>query len=552
MAGTLDTAREAFASRQWEDAAEGLLAEDSRRGLDAQDVERLATSYWMLGEGNETIAGLARAHEAYERSGDTRKAVRIGLWLAFYLLTRSQPAQCLGWAMRCQRLLDGMPEPTPEHALALTPEAFALEFQGDQPHAEALFRRALEIARPLGDPEVVSIAAMGLAFSLVRAGGFDEAFVLLDEAIAILGSGATGPLTAGIVYCHAIECCHLAFDLPRAREWTAALTVWRSTEGDLVEFSGKCDAHRAELFRLHGAWDEAVEAARNAQAKYRAGDFTAGFSSFYEEAEIERLRGRYAEAEQLYAQALRCGWDPLPGLALLRLGQGRAAEAQALMRSSMLLGDAAYARQLLAARVEVELAAGDGDAAEAACQELASLAEQHATEWTSALAAVAAARIHLQAGRPRDALREADRGWTLWSRPGVPYEAARSLALKAEACLSLADPVTARFELDAARAMMAELGASPDTPEAPTAAPTATGAPTAPAHQPPSDAPLSPRELDVLRLVCTGLSNRDIALQLFLSERTVAHHVGAILAKLGAPSRTAAAAQAFRAGLVAS
>ncbi|ASN51514.1 helix-turn-helix transcriptional regulator [Sinomonas sp. R1AF57] len=553
MAGSVDTAREAFAGRHWDVAVQELVATDGRAPLDPPDVERLATSYWMLGRTAETIAALARTHDEYERAGDTRAAARVGIWLAFYLLIRAQPAQCMGWAARSQRLLDELPGPTPEHALALTPGAFALEFRGDQAQAEALFRRALKIARPLGNPEVISIAEVGLAFSLVRSGGFDEALGLLDEAIAIIGSGATGPVAAGIVYCHAIECCHLAFDLPRAREWTAALDAWRMAEGPLVEFSGKCDAHRAELFRLHGAWDDAVRAAHEAQEKFRAGDFSAGFSSFYEEAEVLRLRGRYVEADRGYAEALRCGWDPLPGLALLRLDQGRPAEAQSLLRRSTLRDDGAYRRQLLAATVEVELAAGDEDAAAAAWEELSRLAEQHGTPWTRALEAAAAARVLASQGRNVEALDAADRAWSLWSELGVPYEVARCLVLKARACLALSDSAPARLGLALARDILAELGARPALDGLPAdGGPTrASGGPTTPPAPPPSDAPLSARELDVLQLVCAGLSNQSIASQLFLSERTVAHHVGSILAKLGVPSRTAAAAQAFRTGLVA-
>ncbi len=273
--------------------------------------------------------------------------------------------------------------------------------------------------------------------------------------------GEISPIPAGIIYCAVIETCHLAFDLRRAHEWTRALDRWCDAQQKLVAFSGQCQMHRAELYRLHGAWTEAIDAAKTAQDLAFRGDRMATYGGFYEQGEIHRLRGDFDAAEAAYLHAQETGFPPQPGLALLRLAQGRPDQAQSLLRQAMDGADPDYRRQMLAARVEIELAAGDAPAARAAVEELASLCASIDMPLLHALAEQSQAAVLFHDGDPEAALVPLRRAWSRWLSLDAPFEAARCRALLARLCAALGDEESARLEREAARAVFSELGAAP-------------------------------------------------------------------------------------------
>jgi DNA-binding CsgD family transcriptional regulator len=346
---------------------------------------------------------------------------------------------------------------------------------------------------------------------------------------------------AGIAYCAVIHLCHLACDVDRAHEWTLALDHWCGAQPELVAFSGQCQTHRAELYRLHGAWHEALSAAQTALERARRGDRDAFWGAWYQQAEVHRLRGDVAAAEEAYRHARETGYPAQPGLSLLRLGQGKPRAAQTLIREAVEEADLFARRTLLPALVEIELAAHEAAAARRALGELRAATPDDAVPMLRAIVARCEGAVLLEEGDAR-AARERLRGaWVLWQELDAPYEAARCRVLVARACRALGDHETAAMELDAARAAFAELGAAPDVAIVDALAQAVGKA---------SSGPLTPRELDVMRLVAAGKSNRVIAGELYLSEKTVAHHLGNVFAKLGVTSRAGATAYAYEHGLV--
>ncbi|WP_077489751.1 helix-turn-helix transcriptional regulator [Sinomonas mesophila] len=544
----IDRGRSAYAERRWADAFEELTRAEREQGLAADDLQRLGTAALLVGRFEEGIGHLGRAHEDYVVLGDLRAAARCAAWLGMQLMSAGERAASSGWFGRAQSVLDELGEPTAEEAFLLIPQALRALFHGDPATALAQFTQCAEKAAAFGDRELQTLAVLGRGQATVRLGAVEEGMRLLDEALVSMMSGTVGTMASGIVYCSVIESCHAAFDLARAQEWTAALDRWRAGQGGLVRFSGQCQMHRAELFCLHGAWEGALEAARTAQGLYEAGDRNAGWGAFYQEGEVRRLRGEFEAAEAAYLRARRSGFEPEPGLALLRLAQGQPEAAFALLKRAAEHDDAVTRRALLPALVEAGLAAGDAGAARKAADELAAAARERPMPWVQALAAYAAASVRLAEGQPETALEEATDAWRLWCEVDSPYEAARSLVLKGRALLALGEDEAARLELSMAGAMFEELGAAPAlealgrlTPSSAASGPLAA----------PEEArgPLSPREREVLALVASGRPNRAIAAELFLSEKTVARHVSNILLKLGLGSRTAAAAYAFEHGL---
>nr|ALV86405.1 LuxR family transcriptional regulator [uncultured bacterium 14] len=343
-------------------------------------------------------------------------------------------------------------------------------------------------------------------------------------------------MVTGLTYCSVIDGCQQAHAMRRAHEWTAALAQWCQAQPEMVAFSGICLVHRAEIQQMHGAWAEALDEARRAMARCEAaGNRQAVGAAWYQQAEVLRLRGAFDDAEDAYGQASRHGRDPQPGLALLRAAQGRVREAARAIDVALRTTAQGWRRaRLLPAAVEILLQGNDIDAACNACNELEAIASGFGSEELMAAAACARGSIALASGQAHEALQSLQRAAQLWQQHDAPYLLARARALAAQARHALGDVDGSRLELDAARALFTQLGAMPDLARA-DVAPARSGRP----HG------LTVRELQVLRLVAAGKSNKVIAAELFLSERTIDRHVSNILAKLDVPSRAAATACAY-------
>lgn len=531
----LDLGRAAYRDQRWSDAIVGLDLADRDTATTAADLEHLAIAAFLVGRAADGVDWLTRAHQAHLADGDRAGAVRCAAWLGMLLVDIGDRARGGGWFARAERLVDEDPADRADHGFLLIPRALQVLYGGDGAGAARLFDEAGRLARAAHDADITALATLGLGQSQIMVGDTAAGMALLDEVMVAVTAGELSPIPSGIVYCTLLQSCRLTFDLHRAQEWTRALDRWCAERPDTVVFSGQCHAHRAALLLLHGAWADAEAAAEEGWARSERGDHDGVYASAYLRGEVHRLRGEEAEAEAAYERAARTGFDPQPGLALLRLAQGEPATARRMVLAAVDRVDPSERRALLGAIVEIQLGAGDTVAARAASDELRALARAGGTPMLHAIAEAAESAVLLAEGHAADALLAARHAWAKWRDLDVPFEAARCRVLAARCCRALGDEASAVMELDAARATFDELGASPVFSALETAG------------KPPGG--LSSREVEVLRLVAAGSTNREIAGALFLSEKTVERHLSNIFGKLGLASRSAATAYAFRHGL---
>jgi DNA-binding CsgD family transcriptional regulator len=535
--------RESFGRRQWKDAYARLSEADREEPLEPEDLERLATAAYLIGNAGESAAAWARAHHDHLKRGEDARAVRCAFWLAFGLFSHGERARAGAWVERGRQLLAVGQEECVECGYVLLPGAYESFLKGDVPGSYAAYCRAAEIGERFADSDLIALARHSCGRVLIRMGEITRGVAMLDQAMVEIEGGNLSPLVVGDVYCSVIEGCLEVFDLRRAREWTAALTQWCESQPDLVPYSGQCLVRRAEILQLHGVWPDAVEEARRACERFLRGpDQPAAGAAFYQRAELHRLRGELDEAEAAYRQASRYGRNPQPGLALLLLARGQIDAAKASIGGAATDAKSSATRsRLLPAVVEIALAAHDLAAARQAADELARIAGDLGAPLMHAAEAQARGAVLLAEGDAQGARTVLRQAWTTWQELEVPYEAARVRVLIGVACRNLGDPAGAEMEFDAARWVFQQLGAAPalESLEAQsrTDAVKAAGG-------------LSARELQVLRLVAAGQSNRAIATRLFISERTVERHVSNIFVKLDVSSRTAATAYAYEHKLV--
>lgn len=536
----LDRGRESYAAHRYTDAVNAVTDADQQGGLPAPDLEWLGTAAVLIGRPTDGIDTLTRAHEEFLLEGDVTGAARCAAWIGLHLMDLREPARSGGWFARAQRLVHEEPDPSSVQGLLLVPQALGALYAGDAEGAARAFDQVAAFGERFRDPDLAALGRLGQGQANIMLGQVNAGLVLLDEAMVAVTAGEISPIPAGIIYCAVLQSCHLAFDLRRAQEWTAALDRWCNDRPDMVAFSGQCQMHRAELFCLHGAWTSALEAARVAQDRAQRGDRNAFFGAYYQQGEVQRLRGEFEAAQTSYSHANQTGFEPQPGLALLQLAQGKVTPAQSMIRRAVDGADPATRRRLLAAVVEIEVAAGDATAARESADALAALCQEGTMPMLQAVADQSVGAVLLAEGDARGALNPLHQARTLWLELDAPYEAARCRVLTGRAWHALGDEDAALMEFETARAALVELGAEPALAELDALVREPAGA----------AGPLTTRELEVVRLVATGLTNRSIAGELFLSEKTVARHVSNIFAKLGLSSRAAATAYAYEHGLV--
>ncbi|MQA29550.1 MAG: helix-turn-helix transcriptional regulator [Luteitalea sp.] len=532
--------RRAYERRAWGDAYDALSQAGAAGPLAADDVERLAWSAMLTGRDESALEALERLHHLRLGTGETLRAARAAFWLALRCTSLGEVARASGWLGRAQRLVDSEGQDCVERGYLRLPSIFRLTAAGDHAAARAAAAEAVEIGEHYNDRELSALGRSYEGRALVRQGHLAEGLPLLDEAMVAAMSGDLSPIVTGLIYCATIAACQQSYALDRAREWTAALSRWCEAQPQLVPFAGPCLIHRSEILQLGGAWPEAFEEARSASTRLsRTRDGGAGDAA-YQQGEIHRLRGEMAEAEQAYALATERGRDPHPGLALLRVAQGRVDLAAAASRRVLKATTAPLRRtHFLPAHVEIMLAASDLDEARRATDELGALAEGFAMEVLGAMAQHAKGAVLLAEGNAGGAIDPLRHAQDVWQRVGAPYLTARIRVLVARAFHALGDADGAARELDAAQKTFVQLGAVPDVAAVQALAPRAeTGAPDA--HG------LSVREREVLLLLASGKTNKAIADELCLSERTVDRHVSNIFGKLDLPSRAAATAWAYQ------
>jgi len=533
--------RDSYRGRAWERAFEELSAAEKRHDLDTADVERLATCAYLIGRADESADAWERAHLGHLRRGETVDAARCAFWASFVLLNRGELARGSGWVHRGQRLLDGDSSDCVELGYLRYVDSLRRVIEGDVGGAATGFAAAAAIGDRFSDTELVALALVGEGRCLIKRGAVDPGMALLDEAMSVVTAAKVSPTVIGDLYCTVIEGCHDVFDVRRAREWTEALTRWCEAQPEIVVYRGQCLVHRAELLLFGGSWSLAlVEAQRACDALSRPRNHPALGSAHYIRAELHRVKGEFAEAEAAYERATAWGREPQPGLALLRLSQGQIGAAASAIRQAIAGRESAPVARatLLGPLVEISLAAGDIASARHAADELTEFAAPMATV-ICAMAAHADGSVLIAEGQPgtaRSVLRDA---WAGWTELGAPYEAARARVLIAAAQRASGNEQGAMLELDAARSELRRLGAYVDLPDTVDhSAGTGTGAAVG------IDEGLTTREVEVLRLLATGVTNKQIAVGLFISEKTVATHVSSILRKLGVRSRSAATAYA--------
>lgn len=504
--------------------------------LSADELELVAEAAFWAGRPRETIEARRRAYALHRAVGDDRRAARTA-WLLFTNhFELDETAAANGWLKRAQRHAAATADTVAQGYVALGLADWAL-YVGDLDEAFAHACRAAEAGEAAGD---VDLAALGTATQGrvdVARGAVDAGVAQLDEAMLAATSGELSAFVTGWVYCLLLDTCHVLGDVRRAAEWTELALRWCEEQGQDSWYPGLCRLHRCEVAALRGEWTAAEEEA------LRAGEELAAFGDYlvaeglYLAGEIRLRRGEHAAAEEAFRRAHELGRDPQPGLAQVRLAQGDIEAAVTALRVALAGGSRGPLprARLLAAHVQAELRRGGVDAATGSAEELRQIADRSGALLLRAMADVARgvvllARDDVDAALPL--LREA---CAICRELSCPYETAEARLLCGLAARRAGDEETARLEFEAARATFERLGARPDVERASTLLAVGDARPRG----------LTAREVEVLRLVARGRTNREIARALSISEHTVARHLTNIFRKLEVTSRAAATAFVF-------
>jgi LuxR family transcriptional regulator, maltose regulon positive regulatory protein len=543
----LAAGREALSRGEWEQALAYFEAA-SERNHSAEAIEAVAMAAWWLDNAQLAIESREHAYLLYRERGEAAAAARMAIWLGWDSLAfRGEPAVARGWLQRAHRLLEGL-DPVPEHGwLALREGEFTFLLENDIAATRRFAERARSIGTALAVPDI-EFSALGLeGLALASQGNIADGIRLLDEASAAAMAGEMSELwAAGRTCCYMITACERVRDLERAYEWSQRMFEfakrWR-----IQDLFAVCRAHYGAILVLRGTWEEADATFETALRELRASRPGIAFEALVRRADLRRRQGRFKEAAELFGQVEFHPYAQL-GLAHVALDSGDAAlAADRARRFLRKLGPESrlqraagldlYTRALIALG-ETERARSAHDELQGVVAELASDSLRASALAVEALVAEAEGDLGAARSRIEDAI-------DLFHQCGDPFETARSRLDLARVLAALGRSDLAAEQARVAREALAGMQAQHEAQRA-DALLSKFGDPAS------ADATsvLTPRELDVLKLVAQGLSNTEIAQRLVLSEHTVHRHLANILRKLGLSSRAAAAAWGTRAGLI--
>jgi ATP/maltotriose-dependent transcriptional regulator MalT len=536
----VQTGKAALADEDWVAAYERLGAARQSGELDAAGLEALSEAAFGIGRMDEAFEAREQAYAGFDGADDPIAAGACAVWLAFAYFATGRPAIGGGWVRRAERCLEGHEDCAPFGQLLILGAHGAMG-AGQLDQAAGIARQAVELGRRLHDANVEAMALQTLAGVLIAQGDVAEALASYDESMLFAVEGRLDVFTHGAVYCGMISACEDLGDVRRAAEWTDALSRWVKRHPFAI-FPGICRVHRATVLQRQGSWPEAEAEARQASVDLAAmrmpGTVAAALAEI---GDIRRRLGDVEGAETAFRTAEELGGQPQAGLAMLRLSQGRPDAAAAIIDRALAdaSGNPLARAKLLPAAVQISLARGAAADAQAAVGELEATAGAFGGPALSAAAATSRGRLSLAEGDAGAACATLQRALRLWQDLDVPYEAATVRLLLGQACRGTGDEDGAKASFAAAAQGFERLGA---VIEARRIQESLRPAPTLPAG-------LTEREAQVLRLVAAGRSNKDVAAELFLSEKTVARHLSNIFVKIGVSSRSAATAFAFEAGI---
>src|SRR2546428_5460498 len=328
-----EAGRSALARHAWRTAFETLSGADAARSLAVEDLERLAESAWWIGRIDNCIAARERAYTAYMEQGNPRRAAVVAVLLAEDFFRRQAKSLGDGWLKRAERLLQDVPECQAHGALLRLHAILALD-EGNVDKALGLARRTVDLATRFHDRDLQALALHDVGRMLVSKGEVAQGMALIDEAMAAAVSGELGPEVTGRIYCNMMGTCEKLADYQRAAEWSEAAGRWCELHAE-SGFPGICRVHRAEIMRLRGSWSDAESEALHAADELQGFYHIAAGEAFYEIGEIRLRMGDLTRAEEVFRQAHDLGRDPLPGLALLRLAEGKVEAPRVLLHPAV-------------------------------------------------------------------------------------------------------------------------------------------------------------------------------------------------------------------------
>ncbi len=531
----LAAARAMLAECEWPGAYELVAtAVETDPAREADRLDLLADAAWWLGRLDECIEARERAYACFDELADVRRAGQCAVWLYEHYCFKARPAIAGAWLRRARHAL-GSDRDAAEYGALRLREAETAHGRGDLAESEAAAREVVGLGRRLRSPDLEAEALQTLGRVLIDAGEPADGLATLDEAMLFAVEGRLRPYSTGKVYCSLISACDALGDLRRAAEWSEATTRWAQRH-PLAVFPGLCRVHLASALRTRGDWSEAEQQARRACSELATLNIPNAAAGHAEIGEIRRRVGDLTGAEEAFARAEQISGQPQPGLALVRLAQGNTEAAVAIITRA--LDDTTWDRlgraRLLPARAQIAIAADDLTGAAVALEELDAIATDYVSPSLTAAALTTRGRLQL-ATRDRSACATLRQATERWHELGAPHEVATARMLQGASCREAGDLDGAAASFEAARAGFEELGASLDLRDL--------GDITGASPRPPAG--LTAREVEVLRLVAAGMTNRQIASELVLSEKTVSRHLSNIFTKIDVTSRSAATAFAF-------